>query len=112
MDAPVSYDPVTAAPFTDAPVSDGCVTDAPASRVAAWAWLRQLPSSLLIGLVRVYQFTLSPLIGRSCRFEPTCSHYFIAWCRGKRDLAFFKQAVQHARANQNRNQHQPLNEWG
>jgi putative membrane protein insertion efficiency factor len=56
---------------------------------AHWtAWLRQLPASLLIGLVRVYQFTLSPLIGRSCRFEPTCSHYFIACvqqdgaCRG------------------------------
>ena len=44
----------------------------------AWAWLRQIPASLLIGLVRVYQFTLSPLIGRSCRFEPSCSHYFIA----------------------------------
>jgi putative membrane protein insertion efficiency factor len=51
-------------------------------------WLRQLPASVLIGLVRVYQFTLSPLIGRSCRFQPTCSHYFIACvqqdgaCRG------------------------------
>jgi putative membrane protein insertion efficiency factor len=32
---------------------------------------------VLIGLVRVYQFTLSPLIGRQCRFHPTCSNYFI-----------------------------------
>jgi hypothetical protein len=31
----------------------------------------------LIGLVRVYQWTLGPLLGRSCRFEPTCSNYFI-----------------------------------
>ncbi|MCW5772451.1 MAG: membrane protein insertion efficiency factor YidD [Rhodospirillaceae bacterium] len=30
---------------------------------------------LLRGLVRLYQFTLSPLLGRQCRFLPTCSHY-------------------------------------
>jgi putative membrane protein insertion efficiency factor len=36
-----------------------------------------LPATLLIGAVRVYQWTLSPLIGRHCRFEPTCSAYFI-----------------------------------
>jgi putative membrane protein insertion efficiency factor len=33
-------------------------------------------AALLIGLVVVYQRTLSPLIGRNCRFEPTCSEYF------------------------------------
>ena len=37
----------------------------------------QLPSRLVIGLVRVYQLTLSPLVGRQCRFQPTCSHYMI-----------------------------------
>jgi putative membrane protein insertion efficiency factor len=36
-----------------------------------------LPSWLLIALVRVYQWTLSPLVGRNCRFQPTCSVYFI-----------------------------------
>lgn len=35
------------------------------------------PSRILIGLVRVYQWTLSPIVGRQCRFTPTCSHYFI-----------------------------------
>ncbi|MCM2271639.1 MAG: membrane protein insertion efficiency factor YidD [candidate division Zixibacteria bacterium] len=25
--------------------------------------------------IYVYRFTLSPFIGRSCRFYPTCSHY-------------------------------------
>lgn len=52
--------------------------DGPNPNAGWWKWLRQLPASLLIGLVRVYQFTLSPFIGRQCRFEPTCSHYFIA----------------------------------
>lgn len=28
-----------------------------------------------IGLIRLYQLTLSPLIGGHCRFHPTCSHY-------------------------------------
>ena len=32
---------------------------------------------LLIGLLRAYQYTLSPLLGRSCRFFPTCSDYAI-----------------------------------
>jgi len=26
-------------------------------------------------LIRAYQLTLSPLLGRCCRFQPTCSHY-------------------------------------
>ena len=37
----------------------------------------RLPRLFLIGLVRIYQWTLSPIIGRQCRFQPTCSHYFI-----------------------------------
>jgi putative membrane protein insertion efficiency factor len=37
----------------------------------------RLPALAIIGLVRVYQYTLSPLIGRQCRFEPTCSNYMI-----------------------------------
>ena len=43
-------------------------------------WLRaivKLPSYLMIGLVRLYQMLLSPLLGRNCRFTPTCSAYFI-----------------------------------
>jgi hypothetical protein len=30
---------------------------------------------LLLTAIRIYQWTLSPLIGRSCRFLPTCSCY-------------------------------------
>jgi len=39
--------------------------------------LVRLPSVVLIGLVRLYQLTLSPIIGRQCRFRPSCSNYFI-----------------------------------
>jgi uncharacterized protein len=39
--------------------------------------LRRLPSLAIIAAVRVYQFTLSPIFGRQCRFRPTCSHYMI-----------------------------------
>lgn len=37
----------------------------------------RLLSVLLIGLVRIYQFTLSPLLGPCCRYYPSCSQYFI-----------------------------------
>lgn len=30
---------------------------------------------LLIGLVKAYRLLLSPSLGSSCRFEPTCSAY-------------------------------------
>lgn len=36
-----------------------------------------LPARAMIYLVRFYQVTISPLIGRSCRFTPSCSGYFI-----------------------------------
>jgi putative membrane protein insertion efficiency factor len=32
-------------------------------------------SKLLIWIVRAYQYLISPLLGPSCRFTPTCSHY-------------------------------------
>jgi putative membrane protein insertion efficiency factor len=32
--------------------------------------------AVLIGMVALYKATLSPLLGRHCRFEPTCSLYF------------------------------------
>jgi uncharacterized protein len=42
-----------------------------------WATLVGLPSWLLIAGVRLYQIFLSPVLGRQCRFQPTCSQYFI-----------------------------------
>lgn len=32
---------------------------------------------LFIGLVRIYQFVLSPYLPNSCRYTPTCSQYMI-----------------------------------
>ena len=32
---------------------------------------------VFIGLIKVYQYTISPLLGPSCRFEPSCSQYGI-----------------------------------
>ena len=34
-------------------------------------------SAPFIGLVRVYQYLISPLFPASCRFHPTCSSYAI-----------------------------------
>jgi putative membrane protein insertion efficiency factor len=31
--------------------------------------------ALLLGLIRVYQLTLSPWLGTQCRYDPTCSRY-------------------------------------
>lgn len=42
-----------------------------------WATIVGLPSWLLIAAVRLYQIFLSPVLGRQCRFQPTCSEYFI-----------------------------------
>ncbi|MBW2428291.1 MAG: membrane protein insertion efficiency factor YidD [Deltaproteobacteria bacterium] len=30
---------------------------------------------VFISLIRIYQYTLSPLLGPACRFYPSCSEY-------------------------------------
>ena len=32
---------------------------------------------LLINIIKFYKYFVSPLLGQSCRFLPTCSEYFI-----------------------------------
>ena len=32
-------------------------------------------STLLLLLIKIYQYLISPILGKSCRFTPTCSHY-------------------------------------
>lgn len=41
------------------------------------AWWKQPLQTLLIGLVRAYQYLLSPWLGRRCRFYPSCSEYAV-----------------------------------
>jgi putative membrane protein insertion efficiency factor len=41
------------------------------------AFILDIPRNLLIGIVRIYQAVLSPHMGASCRFTPTCSEYAI-----------------------------------
>ena len=36
--------------------------------------LRKIP----IGIIKLYQIVLSPLLGPTCRFHPSCSYYAIA----------------------------------
>ncbi len=32
-------------------------------------------SRLIIGIIRLYQYGISPFLAPSCRFSPTCSEY-------------------------------------
>jgi putative membrane protein insertion efficiency factor len=32
-------------------------------------------SSCFLGLIRIYRFLLSPMVGNCCRFYPSCSKY-------------------------------------
>lgn len=34
-----------------------------------------LVKRLLLGIIKFYQFVLSPWLGKNCRFYPTCSDY-------------------------------------
>lgn len=42
-----------------------------------WNWPSRAAIAAMIGLIRVYQVTLSPLLGNVCRFEPSCSRYMV-----------------------------------
>lgn len=33
--------------------------------------------TVLIALLRLYRYAISPMLGRNCRFHPTCSEYAI-----------------------------------
>ena len=40
-------------------------------------WLRRLPAGAMVITARLYQKSLSPIIGGHCRFMPSCSQYFL-----------------------------------
>ena len=37
--------------------------------------LKNIPKTIAIWLIRFYQIAISPILGPSCRFQPTCSQY-------------------------------------
>ena len=37
--------------------------------------LKKILIAPFVLLVKIYQWMISPLLPKSCRFEPTCSHY-------------------------------------
>ena len=50
--------------------------------IAEWIrWPSRLAVFFLVVLIRVYQITLSPIMGPMCRFEPSCSRYMIGALR-------------------------------
>ena len=66
------------------------MTELPAEKLASpadevrplgWTHPGDWLALVLIFLVRIYQWTLSPIFGRQCRFEPSCSRYFIGAVR-------------------------------
>ena len=72
--------------MTDATTEPASASDeepGPLSLARPGDWL----ALALIFFVRVYQWTLSPFFGRQCRFEPSCSRYFIGAVRKHGALA-------------------------
>lgn len=49
--------------------------------------LRSLPRKAAIGLVRFYQYAISPWLGGNCRFYPSCSEYSV---QALREWGIFK----------------------
>jgi putative membrane protein insertion efficiency factor len=45
------------------------------SGAGVWPPAAQLPRLFGIGLIKLYRTTLSPFLGRHCRYLPTCSEY-------------------------------------
>ena len=39
--------------------------------------MKKLLISLNIGVIKFYQYLISPILGNKCRYLPTCSEYYI-----------------------------------
>ena len=47
-------------------------------------------TQILIKLIKIYKFLISPLLGQSCRYLPTCSEYSIG---ALKNFGFFKGSL-------------------
>ena len=45
---------------------------------------------ILIFIIKIYQYIISPFLGNRCRFLPTCSEYFIDALKTKGLIRGFK----------------------
>jgi len=43
--------------------------------------MKKFIQDIFIFPIRVYQKVISPILGPTCRFEPTCSHYMVGAIR-------------------------------
>ena len=46
--------------------------------------------NILIFIIKIYQYLISPLLGNRCRFLPTCSEYFIDALKTQGPMRGFK----------------------
>jgi len=56
-------------------MTDRALPPPPPAWRRAWHVCANLPRRLLMGLVQGYRLLLSPWLGSTCRFTPTCSAY-------------------------------------
>ena len=54
---------------------------------AALSQAARFPTEALVGLVRLYQLLLSPVLGSNCRFLPSCSAYTVEALRAHGAIA-------------------------
>ena len=50
-------------------------------------------TKILIFIIKIYQYLISPLLGNRCRFLPTCSDYFIEALKTQGLIIGFKLGV-------------------
>ena len=50
-------------------------------------------TKILIFIIKIYQYFISPLLGNRCRFFPTCSEYFIEALKTQGLIIGFKLGI-------------------
>ena len=47
-------------------------------------------TKILVFIIKIYQYLISPFLGNNCRFLPTCSEYFIEAIKTQGPIKGFK----------------------